>query len=63
MQSWDDVIAELRQYWTWETKNQLTHRGRPAKQYAQEYMKKAKLPLTELEALYYDMATKNYINE
>jgi hypothetical protein len=26
MQDWDGVVAELRQYWTWETKNQLTHR-------------------------------------
>ena len=32
MQDWDDVVAELRQFWTWETKNQLTHRDRPAKQ-------------------------------
>ena len=47
MQDWDDVVAELRQYWTWETKNTPTHRVRPAVRYAQEYMKKATLPLTE----------------
>jgi len=59
MQSWDDIVAELRQYWTWETKNQLTHRERPAKQYAQEYMKKAKLPLTENDlAKAYDAGVK-----
>ena len=34
MQDWDDVVAELRQYWTWEKKNQLTHRERPARQFA-----------------------------
>ena len=59
MQSWDDIVAELRQYWTWETKNQLTHRERPAKQFAQEYMKKAKLPLTENDlAKAYDAGVK-----
>lgn len=59
MQDWDDVVAELRQYWTWEKKNQLTHRERPAKQFAQEYMKKAKLPLTENDlAKAYDAGVK-----
>lgn len=59
MQDWDDVVSELRQFWTWETKNQLTHRERPAKQYAQEYMKKAKLPLTENDlAKAYDAGVK-----
>ena len=59
MQDWDGVVAELRQYWTWETKNQLTHRLRPAKQFAKEYMKKAKLPLTENDlAKAYDAGVK-----
>ena len=59
MQDWDDVVSELRQFWTWETKNQLTHRERPAQQFAQEYMKKAKLPLTENDlAKAYDAGVK-----
>ena len=59
MQDWDDVVAELRQYWTWETKNTITHRERPSKQFALEYMKKATLPLTENDlAKAYDAGVK-----
>ena len=59
MQDWDDVLAELRQYWTWETKNTLTHRERPARQFAKEYMKKATMPLTENDlAKAYDAGVK-----
>ncbi len=59
MQDWDDIVAELRQYWTWETKNTLTHRQKPSKQFAQEYMKKATLPLTEKDLVNaYDAGVK-----
>ena len=47
IQDWDDIVNELRRFWTWESKETSTLRVRPAKQFAQEYMKKATLPLTE----------------
>ena len=47
LQDWDDIVNELLKFWSWESKETSALRVRPAKQFAQKYMKKATLPLTE----------------
>ena len=46
VKDWDDIIADLKRYWSWESKDKSTHRLGPGILFAQNYMKDAKLPLT-----------------